>query len=49
MEGSRTLFCSSKFPCVRVRIYSKFIDSLRKRPKKGSPVLDQGCLKARLD
>ena len=40
MEGSKTLFCSSKFPWIRERIYSKFIDSLRKRPKKVSPALD---------
>jgi hypothetical protein len=40
MEGSKTLFGSSKFPWVGKKISSKFTDSLRKRPKKGSPALD---------
>jgi len=40
MEGSKTLFCSSKFPWARERISStKFIDNLGTRPKKGSPDL----------
>jgi len=28
MEGSKTVFCSSKFPCVGERISSKFVDNL---------------------
>jgi hypothetical protein len=34
MEGSKTLFCSSKFSQVRERISSKFIGSLGTRPQK---------------
>ena len=34
MEESKTLFCSSKFPWARERIYSKFIHNLGTRPQK---------------
>jgi hypothetical protein len=33
MEGSKTLFCSSKFPWIREIISSKFIDVLGTRPQ----------------
>ena len=38
MEGSKTLFYSSKFPEARERISSKFIDNLGRltRPRKFS-------------
>jgi hypothetical protein len=39
MEGSNTLFCSSKFPWVRERISSRFIDILDTRPQTYSPAL----------
>jgi hypothetical protein len=39
MEGSKTLYCSSKFPWARERDSSKFIDNLSKSPQKGSPAL----------
>ena len=35
MEGSKTLFCSSKFPWELERISSKFIDNLGYAPSKG--------------
>ena len=41
MEGSRTLFCSSKFTRESERITSKFIDNLGTRPQKGSLALPQ--------
>ena len=34
MEGSKILFCCSKFPWVRERFPSKFIDNLCKRLQK---------------
>jgi len=37
MVGSNTLFCFSKFPWVRERISSKYVDNLCTRPQKGSP------------
>jgi len=40
MEGSKTIFFSSKSPRTRERISSKFIDSLGTRSQKGSPALD---------
>jgi len=39
MEGSKTIFCSSKFPWACERISSKFIDNLRTRPQKRPPAL----------
>jgi len=44
VEDSKTLFCPSKFPWARGRIYSKFVDNLGTRPQKGSPALRQGLL-----
>ena len=37
MEDSRTLFCSSKFPCARERTSSKFIYNLGMRLQNDSP------------
>jgi hypothetical protein len=34
MEGSKTLFCSSKYPWARERIYSIFIENLDTHPQK---------------
>ena len=42
MEGSRTIFCSSKFPWAREWISLKFIDSLGTYPQKGVLVLVWG-------
>ena len=39
MDGSKTLFCSSKFPWEREMISSKFVDNLSTRSQKGSPAL----------
>jgi len=39
MEGSSTIFCSSKFPWIREIISSKFIDILGTRLQKYSPAL----------
>jgi len=39
MEGSKTLFCSLKFPRACGSIYLKFRDSLSTRQQKGSPEL----------
>ena len=41
MEGPKTVFCSSKFPCAHETISSKFIHNLDSRPQKGSPALSQ--------
>jgi len=35
MEGSRTLFCSSKLPWVCESISLKFVDNLGSHPQKG--------------
>ena len=40
MEGSKTLFCSSKFPSAHEKISSKYIDSLGIHPQKGSSALN---------
>jgi hypothetical protein len=39
MEGSKTLFCCSKFSWAREIFSSKFIDNLGSRPQKSSPAL----------
>jgi len=39
MEGSNTLFCSSKFPWARERISLKFIENVGTRPQTGLPAL----------
>ena len=38
MEGSKTLFCTSKSPCARKRISSKVIDNFGTRTQKALPV-----------
>ena len=39
MEGSKTLFCSSKIPWARERASSKFVGDLGARPQKVSPAV----------
>jgi hypothetical protein len=39
MEGCKTSFCSSKFPWVRDRISSKFIENMVTCPQNFSPTL----------
>ena len=34
MEDSNTLFCNSKFPWARERVYSKFLGNFDMRPQK---------------
>ena len=46
MDGHKALFCSPKFPRVRERISSKFIDNLGIRPQIVSLALTQGLLEA---
>jgi len=47
MEDSKNLFCSSKFPCERGSVSSKFIDTLTARPQKSSPALPCGKYRCR--
>jgi len=42
MEGSKTLFCSSKFCRAHENVSSKSMDSLGVPPQKGSPSLFYG-------
>ena len=42
MEGSKTLFYSSKLPWLCESISSKFIDNLGMHPQNGSPALVYG-------
>jgi len=42
MEGSKTLFCSSKFPGARERISSKIIDNRSTRSRKVSQAWAKG-------
>jgi hypothetical protein len=39
VEGSKTLFCSSKSPKTQERISLKFIENLGTRPQKGLSAL----------
>jgi len=44
MEGSKTLFCFSKFPLARETISTtEFIDNLGTRPQKRFASLDLQC------
>jgi hypothetical protein len=49
MEGTKTLFCSSKFPWAQERISSKFTDNLGTRSQKLSPALTLRVLIASRD